>query len=315
MELVFSYEYAPLLGLVLGLMFGITIYSRKMQKARAMRFGNYETLEKVAGGNFLRSGNLLTFVKLAAITSLIVGVSGPQLVQESSVADANYVIAIDSSSSMFTTDIEPTRFEAAKQISQGLIDEMTNETRVGLVSYSGSVDIVSEVSSDLEGIDLSIKNMSIGEEAGTGIGDAVVSSSTLIQNSSAPRRVVLITDGENNVGSSVNESIRFANTHNVSVYTIGLGTDQTGDQYGVIEGNNATRADFANLNEEELQRLSNSTGGESIFVTNNTEVEPGFVGIFEKEVSTDFSTFFIFLGAVLLIVEWVLKSTDFEVIP
>lgn len=315
MELVFSYEYAPLLGLVLGLMFGITIYSRKMQKARAMRFGNYETLEKVAGGNFLRSGNLLTFVKLAAITSLIVGVSGPQLVQESSVADANYVIAIDSSSSMFTTDIEPTRFEAAKQISQGLIDEMTNETRVGLVSYSGSVDIVSEVSSDLEGIDLSIKNMSIGEEAGTGIGDAVVSSSTLIQNSSAPRKVVLITDGENNVGSSVNESIRFANTHNVSVYTIGLGTDQTGDQYGVIEGNNATRADFANLNEEELQRLSNSTGGESIFVTNNTEVEPGFVGIFEKEVSTDFSTFFIFLGAVLLIVEWVLKSTDFEVIP
>lgn len=315
MELVFSYEYAPLLGLVLGLMFGITIYSRKMQKARAMRFGNYETLEKVAGGNFLRSGNLLTFVKLAAITSLIVGVSGPQLVQESSVADANYVIAIDSSSSMFTTDIEPTRFEAAKQISQGLIDEMTNETRVGLVSYSGSVDIVSEVSSDLEGIDLSIKNMSIGEEAGTGIGDAVVSSSTLIQNSSAPRKVVLITDGENNVGSSVNESIRFANTHNVSVYTIGLGTDQTGDQYGVIEGNNATRADFANLNEEELQRLSNSTGGESIFVTNNTEVEPGFVGIFEKEVSTDFSKFFIFLGAVLLIVEWVLKSTDFEVIP
>ena len=315
MELVFSYEYAPLLGLVLGLMFGITIYSRKMQKARAMRFGNYETLEKVAGGNFLRSGNLLTFVKLAAITSLIVGVSGPQLVQESSVADANYVIAIDSSSSMFTTDIEPTRFEAAKQISQGLIDEMTNETRVGLVSYSGSVDIVSEVSSDLEGIDLSIKNMSIGEEAGTGIGDAVVSSSTLIQNSSAPRKVVLITDGENNVGSSVNESIRFANTHNVSVYTIGLGTDQTGDQYGVIEGNNATRADFANLNEGELQRLSNSTGGESIFVTNNTEVEPGFVGIFEKEVSTDFSTFFIFLGAVLLIVEWVLKSTDFEVIP
>lgn len=315
MELVFSYEYAPLLGLILGLMFGITIYSRKMQKARAMRFGNYETLEKVAGGNFLRSSNILTIVKLAAITSLIVGVSGPELVQESSVADASYVLAVDSSSSMFTTDIEPTRFDASKQISQGIVDQMTNQTSVGLVSYSGSVDVVSEVSSDLENIDRSIENLSIGEDAGTAIGDAVISSTTLLQNSSTPRRVVLITDGENNVGSSVNESIRFANTHNVSVYTIGLGTDQSGDQYGVIEGNNATRADFANLNEDELQRLSNNTGGESIFVTNNTEVEPGFVGIREKEVSNDFSTFFIFLGAILLIVEWVLKSTDFEIIP
>ena len=315
MEIVFSYEYAPLLGLILGLMFGITIYSRKMNKARAMRFGNYETLEKVAGGNFLRSSNVLTLVKLAAITSLIVGVSGPQLVQESSVADASYVIAVDSSSSMFTTDIEPTRFDAAKQISRGLTGQMTNETRVGLVSYSGSVDVVSEVSSDIESIDRSIGNLSIGEEAGTAIGDAVVSSSTLLQNSSAPRRVVLITDGENNVGSTVNESIRFANTQNVSVYTIGLGTDQSGDQYGVIQGNNATRADFANLNEDELQRLSNSTGGESVFVTNNTDVDPGFVGISEEEVANDFSTFFIFLGAVLLIVEWFLKSTDFEVIP
>ena len=314
MELVFSYEYAPLLGLILGLMFGITIYSRKMQRARAMRFGNYETLEKVAGGNFLRSSNVLTLVKLAAITSLIVGVSGPQLVQESSVADASYVIAVDSSSSMFTTDIEPTRFDAAKQITQGLIGQMTNETELGLVSYSGSVDVVSEMSG-IEGKSRAVENLSIGEEAGTAIGDAVVSSSTLLQNSSTPRRVVLITDGENNVGSSVNESIRFANTHNVSVYTIGLGTDQSGDQYGVIEGNNATRADFANLNEDELQRLSNSTGGESVFVTNNTEVDPGFVGISGKDVTNDFSTFFIFLGAVLLIVEWFLKSTDFEVIP
>lgn len=287
-EIIFSYEYAPLLGLILGLMFGITIYSRKMQEARAMRFGNYETLEKVAGGNFLRSSNVLTLVKLAAITSLIVGISGPQLVQEASVADASYVIAVDSSSSMFTTDIEPTRFDAAKQISQGLVGQMTNETRVGLVSYSGSVDVVSEVSNDLEGMDRSIRNLSIGEEAGTAIGDAVISSTTLLQNASTPRRVVLITDGENNVGSSVNESIRFANTHNVSVYTIGLGTDQSGDQYGVIGGNNATRADFANLNEDELQRLSNSTGGESVFVTNNTEVDPDFVGISEKEVANDF---------------------------
>ncbi|MFB6193227.1 MAG: VWA domain-containing protein [Candidatus Nanohaloarchaea archaeon] len=315
MDIVFSYQYAPLLGLVLALMFGITIYSRKMQKARAMRFGNYDTLEKVAGGNFLRSSNVLTLVKLGAVTALIIGISGPQVVRTEKVADANYVIAVDSSSSMFTSDIRPTRFAAAKDISLELIEGMTNQSRLGIVSYSGQVNVEAEVSSDLSRMKRIVSNLSIGDTAGTAIGDAVISSSTLLQNGSSPRRVVLITDGENNVGTSINKSIRFANTHNVSIYTIGLGTDKRGRQYGVIKGNNATKADFPNLNVAELRRLSNRTGGRSIFVTNNTDVNPQLVGIKKEKTVQDFSTPFIFLGAVLIIIEWVLKSTDLEILP
>lgn len=315
MEIQFSYQYAPLLGLIIGLLFGITIYSRKMKKARAMKFGNYETLQKVAGGNFLRSSNILALLKLAAITCLIIGVSGPELVRETSVADASYVIAVDSSSSMFTTDIEPTRFQAAKDIATGLVDEMTNQTTLGLVSYSGDVKVVSEPSGDLAEKKRDIRRMEIGDRAGTAIGDAVISSGTLLQNSTTPRRIVLITDGENNVGSGINESIRFANNNNISVYTIGLGKNREGDQYQIINGNNASRADFPNLNEDELERLSNSTGGESVFMTNNTALNPEIVGITNRKTAQDFTTVFIFLGALLLIVEWVLKSTGLEILP
>jgi Ca-activated chloride channel family protein len=315
MQVEFAHQYAGLLGLILGLIIAITLYARQSQRARAMKFGNYETLQKVAGGKFIRSSNILTIVKLLAVTSLIAGISGPHLVQEGRVADASYVMALDSSSSMFTTDIEPTRFDAAKQISRGIIDDMTNETSLGVISYSGSVQTESGISKDLEEKRNAIENITIGESAGTAIGDAVISSGSLLDSQGGNKRVILLTDGANNVGSSINESIRYAGRNNISVYTIGLGTNSEQNQYGIIEGNNSTRADFPNLDVAELNRLSNQTGGKSVFVTESTSIEPEFVGIEREETSTNLSNFFILAGCILLLIEWILKSTGVEVIP
>ncbi len=314
-EVVFANEYAGLLGLVVALLIAITIYTKKMQRARAMKFGNYETLKKVAGENFIQTSYILELIKLGAVSMLILGVSGPQLVQEETVADASYVIALDSSSSMFTTDISPTRFDAAKEISRGLINDMTNNTRLGIVTYSGNVQTESEVSRNLPEKRRVLRNVSIGETAGTAIGDAIISSGTLLENYEK-KRIVLITDGENNVGSSMNESLRYAKNQNISVYTIGLGTNQSQEsQFGTIRGENASRADFPNLNLDQLRRLSNSTGGKSVFVSENTGIQPGFINIQKENVKTDISNLFVFLGCLILITEWALKSTGLEVIP
>lgn len=313
-EIIFTNEYAGILGLVIALLIAITIYTKKLQKARAMKFGNYETLKKVAGESFIQTSYLLEIIKLAGVSMLILGVSGPQLVQEENVADASYVIALDSSSSMFTTDISPTRFDAAKEVSMGLINDMTNNTRLGIVSYSGNVQTESRVSRNLPEKRRALRNVSIGDTAGTAIGDAIISSGTLLEGYEE-KKVVLITDGENNVGSSINELLRYANNQNISIYTIGLGTNNSRSQFGTVRGENASRADFPNLNVDQLRRLSNSTGGESLFVTENSELEPEFVGIVTEDVETDISNLFVFLGCIILIGEWALKSTGLEVIP
>ena len=315
MEIVFANQYAGLLGLILGLLIAVTMYSRQSQRARAMKFGNYDTLQKVAGGKFIRSSNILTILKLAAVTLLIAGVSTPQLVNEQNVADANYVIAIDSSSSMFTTDIEPTRFDAAQQVSQNIIDDMTNETSLGIISYSGSVQTESEVTGNLERERQAVENISIGESAGTAIGNAIISSGSLLSGLEGEKRVILMTDGENNVGSSINESINYAQRQNISIYTIGFGTTEDQDAYGMVQGVNASRADFPNLDVLELNRLANETGGESIILTESQDINPEFVGIEREEVRTNLSNFFIIAGCVLLLIEWILKSTGVEVIP
>ncbi len=315
MEIVFANQYAGLLGLILGLLIAVTMYSRQSKRARAMKFGNYDTLQKVAGGKFIRSSNILTILKLAAVTLLIAGVSTPQLVNEQNVADANYVIAIDSSSSMFTTDIEPTRFDAAQQVSQNIINDMTNETSLGIISYSGSVQTESEVSGNLERERQAIENISIGESAGTAIGNAIISSGSLLSGLKGEKRVILMTDGENNVGSSINESINYAQRQNISIYTIGFGTTEDQDAYGMVEGVNASRADFPNLDVLELNRLANETGGESIILTDSQDIDPEFVGIEREEVRTNLSNFFIIAGCLLLLIEWILKGTGVEVIP
>jgi Ca-activated chloride channel family protein len=299
---------------VIALLIAINIYTKKLQKARAMKFGNYETLKKVSGESFIQTSYLLEIIKLGGVSMLILGVSGPQLVQEENVADASYVIALDSSSSMFTSDISPTRFDSAKDIGTGIIDEMTNNTQLGIISYSGDVNVESEVSPNIGEERRSLRNVTIGDTAGTAIGDAIISSGTLLENQER-KRIVLMTDGENNVGSSINESLRYAQNQNISIYTIGLGTNQSREQFGTVRGENASRADFPNLNVNQLRKLSNQTGGESVFVSENTEIEPEFVGIEREDIETDISNLFVFLGCLFLITEWALKSTGLEVIP
>ena len=124
-----------------------------------------------------------------------------------------------------------------------------------------------------------------------------------------------MTDGENNVGSSINKSINYAQRQNISIYTIGFGTTEDQKDYGMVEGVNASRADFPNLDVLELNRLANETGGESIILTESQDIDPEFVGIRREEVRTNLSNFFIIAGCVLLLIEWILKSTGVEVIP
>ena len=315
-EIVFANDYTPFLGFIVAMLLAITVYSRKMEKARAMKFGNYETLEKVTGGNFLRSSNILLVMKLTAIILVIMGISGPTIVEETSTTNASYVLALDSSSSMFTTDIEPNRFDAAKDISKNILDQMTNQSRIGIVSYAGNVDIVSRPRKGIVENKRSIDRIRIGDEAGTAIGEAVISSGTLFSNNTRSKRIILLTDGKNNVGVSINESISFAERNNISVYTIGLGeTNNSNADYDIVDGENASQADYPNLDTDQLERLSNETGGRSVFVSENTEIDPEFVGISMQPIEHNLANFFIFAGAFLLILEWFLRSTKIEVIP
>ena len=316
-RLIFTDQYANILLLMTGLVLLVFMYGYTKKKERTMKFGNYETLQKVAGGNILRADLLLAVTRVVAISALLIGLSSPVLIQNVQGAETDFVITLDTSASMFTGDVEPNRFEAAKDISRDFVGELGNSSQVGLISYSGDVIEEQGLTNDLSLIRAGIDNVEMGEVPGTATGDAVASSASMLLSSEKNKSVVLVTDGTNNRGQSIEEAAEFASRHNVTVNPIGIGEAdvEDDDEEGLIQGEEATRASFPNLNQDELLLLANQTGGEASFVTSRDGLEAAFIELEEQEVETDISRYFILLAGVLLILDAVYRSTDLEVIP
>lgn len=316
MKIVFESQFTNLLLLLNGLVLLVFFYYRKKEKNRAMKFGNYETLKKVAGKRFLQTDDLMLLTKFIGITALIIGISSPVLVQNENVSEADYAILLDASGSMFTSDIEPTRFEAAKTSASNFVDELPNKSQVGFIKYSGEIEKTVELTSSHARVRDSIENTDLGEAAGTAMGNAITAGVNNLRATKDSRRIILLTDGTNNRGISLENAAQEARNQNVSIYAIGIGEQGNESQeYGILRGRNVTKSESPNLNPEKLRMLANQTSGNVSIVSNRTQLNKAFINIEQRKVRTEFSTFFIILSAFLLVLEWMLKATDLEVLP
>lgn len=315
MQLSFTNQYVSLLFLLNGLVVILFLYSKKKRKKRALKFGNYETLKKIAGKNFLKTSNVLALTRILALTTLIIGISSPVLVQEVSASDSDFVIALDSSASMFTADIEPTRFDAAKEVSGTFIEKASGNTKIGLVAYSGDIEKVVELTEDRENVRAELESVELGETGGTNLAQAIRSSTSILIGNDRPGKIILVTDGQNTGNKSLNDSITYASSHDTPVYAVGIGSSNSSKNFQVIDGENTSQAEFPNLNRGQLERVANTTGGEARFVSNKTGLREAFLDIGTEKTETDLSNYFILLSAALLVFEWLFRSTRFEVLP
>ena len=284
--------------------------AKKRKKQRAMKFGNYETLEKVAGKSFLSSNKIMLLLKMAAITSLILGISSPVLQYQAQATGSDYVIAVDTSSSMLATDLEPTRLEAAKSVSSTFTSQLSNQTEIGSLSFSGRINNKTQIKADKEEVREFISRYEVGAYAGTAIGDAVYTSTNMLINTEENRTLILITDGISNTGRSVNESIQYAQDRQVKINTIGIGESKENEQT-----TNSSEIQYPNLNSSRLRQISNATDGAYSTVTSRKELEDALLNMEETAVDTELSDTLIFLALILLLGEWILGTTRFDVLP
>ena len=284
--------------------------AKKRKKQRAMKFGNYETLEKVAGKSFLSSNKIMLLLKMAAITSLILGISSPVLQYQAQATGSDYVIAVDTSSSMLATDLEPTRLEAAKSVSSTFTSQLSNQTEIGSLSFSGRINNKTQIKADKEEVREFISRYEVGAYAGTAIGDAVYTSTNMLINTEENRTLILITDGISNTGRSVNESIQYAQDRQVKINTIGIGESKENEQT-----TNSSEIQYPNLNSSRLRQISNATDGAYSTVTSRKELEDTLLNMEETTVDTELSDPLIFLALILLLGEWILGTTRFDVLP
>ncbi len=316
MKLTVTDQYAEVWLLLVGLIIVLHLYSRVNNKKRAMKFGNFETLQKVAEGSVLNSNNLLMLVRILAVSSLLVGLSSPQLVQEKTGANSDYVLAIDKSASMFNSDVDPTRFGAATEASKQLVSNSGNQTMIGVISFAGELSREIEPSSNKEAVKSAINSIEMGETAGTATGDAVTAAGSMLLSANHNRTVILFTDGKQNVGQRINESIEFAERHNVTVHAVGIaGNQSTGSESQIIDGNEAERIDLPNLNQTRLQNLAQDTGGKAIFASDSEAMAEEIMNLTERTVKTNISNPFFIAAGILLVLEAFVRTTNFDPIP
>ena len=284
--------------------------SLRYTRRRALKFANYPAIERITGKRILSKNYTLLAIRLTTLCLLVLAVSGTVLWYEGRTSDFDFMLAIDASGSMLATDYAPNRLEAAKNAANLFVDNLPGKSTVGVISFAGVSFIKQKPTSDIEKVKNAIKNISIEIVGGTAIGSAIITSSNLLAESDRAKVLILLTDGQNNVGPSIDTAVDYANGNHLTINTIGIGTEEGG------EFPNLTFV--SRLDPTTLKLISNSTGGKYYEAKNETELENAYKEIAlssTQKLSIDLSLYFLFIAIVLLFVEWGLANTKYRTLP
>lgn len=300
-------QYLWMLGIVPLIIF-IHFYSLKYGRRQALKFANFEAIKKVTGESIVSKNVLLLLMRVSAVVFLILAVSGTVLWYTGSSSKYDIVLAIDSSSSMLAEDYVPHRLGAAKSAAQMFLDSVPGEVGMGVVSFSGASFIEQVVTNDMELVRQTIGDIEVSKLGGTDIGQAVITSANLVTGEK-PGVIVVVTDGQDNVGIPVADAIEYVKSETIMVHTIGVGTPEGGQ----ISGLEAT----FRLDEPTLQKLAAETGGKYFRPTSSEELVRVFEDISEirdRPLSRDISVYLLILALFFLFVEWGLIATRYAIV-
>ncbi len=290
-------------------------YFLKRSKTKAMKFANYETLKRIKGERLLTSNLTHLTLRCIIVLLLVISLSGASFNYLTQVSEYDFVLAIDSSPSMTTADLEPSRFEAAKDFSTEFVNALPIDTGVGLVSFGGVTYIEQPITNSKTEVRSSLINMGIAPAGGTDFSNAVITSTNLLQSSNNSKAILLISDGLGTVSPIVRDSIaevtRYALDNNVVVHSITLGT-RSGPVGFLPEYYGLTAA----YETEHMRRIAEDTGG-LFFHASDVNSLSGVIEEFDFENFEGYATinlafFSLIVSLLFLFVDWVLVNTAYR---
>ena len=240
----------------------LDLHFEKKKKKDIIPFGNVEVLieaiAKIKKIDFLR--HLPLILKTLLLCTVIFALARPTTTIYTPVRDTKVILLVDVSISMEAQDIEPDRITAAKEAAKQFIKDLPKGIQIGLGLFSGNARII--VNPTLE----KIKAISVLDklnarklEPGTAIGDAILAGTESLvfddnfKNKIKNNRIlVLVTDGEANVGTDPLFAAVQAKANYITIQAIGIGNPLG----TIISGGILTR-----LDEFTLKEIASLTGG------------------------------------------------------
>ena len=290
----------------------------------AMRFTNLDLLANVVDASPRWRRHVPPAVFLAALAALVVAVARPQMAMDVPEERATVVLAMDVSTSMEATDVQPSRLVAAQKAAATFLDKVPDELRVGLVTFSGTAQVVVAPTNEHQQVRDALGVLQ--PDGGTAIGDAIQISSGLGSRTDLaaagtekdPVVVLLLSDGEPSPETlDPIQAAQEANDRGVKVFTVALGTD---------EGTVTLTDEFGNEqvipvppDRETLSQVAETTGAQFFDAPTEQALEQVYASLGSKIGTTteerDVSYLFAAGGAALLLVAGGLSLAWFSRLP
>jgi Ca-activated chloride channel family protein len=301
------------LWFLLGIPIIIAIHIQSLNKARfnAIKFANFDAIHRIVGRKQVLSKNIsLLAIRCSSLVLIVLAMTGVSVWYTGFGSAADFVLAIDTSSSMTIKDFSPDRISSAKTAAKQFVDEAPPNSKIGVVSFSGSPFVEQNLNDNRITSKKTIDDIFVSATGGTNIGDAIVTSVNSLLESNNTRVIVLLTDGQTNIGTTIDDATKYANQYGVVVHTIGIGTEEG----GVLEGTDLVLS----LNEQDLVRIAMETKGQYFRATSSDVLTYSYgeiAKLTEQKIRKGFSMIFTLLAFVLLLVEWFLINTKYRTIP
>lgn len=315
--------YLLLLIPVLG---GIYLLSKKNLQKRIIQFGQPALISKLINGHF--SENNVLVLTIGAILCLIIAAANPQYglkKDKVKVNKSDIFIALDISNSMNATDISPSRLEKLKRFASQLIESRKGD-QLGLILFAGGAYLQMPLTLDYAAADLFARsaNTDMAGSQGTAIGDAIDLAMRSAKEKNQ-RALIIISDGEDHDEDAIQMAEK-ATEAGWSVFTVGAGTPEG----GYIPVINAGREEFKMddegnpvktvLNKDLLQKIADAGKGQFYLLNDKTtdiisdlntkidQLQKHAVEVRSYSEYRSFYQYFLIAGIFLLLISYFMVS-------
>ena len=226
------------------------IWRLRRRRPSGARYSSLALIREAQPGTSRIRRHLPFVLFVGAVAALVVGLARPVAIVTVPANQTTILLAIDVSRSMCSSDIPPTRLQAAEAAAAGFVEHLGSTTQIGLVAFSGFAQEVQAPTTDTESLLDALRSLTTGRRTAVGSGilagidaiaeiDPSVARSTNVNTPGiaptpvapgayAPDIIVLLTDGASNAGPDPAEAAQQAADRGIRVYTIGFGTASGG---------------------------------------------------------------------------------------
>ncbi|MFI7611607.1 VWA domain-containing protein [Nonomuraea terrae] len=235
----FAWPWSLLSVLVIPLILAIRWWALRRRRRAAVRVTSMALVRSALPGRTRWTRKIPPALLITGLALLAVGAARPQASVPVPQTSATILLALDTSGSMCSTDVDPNRITAAKKAAAEFIESQRGGPRIGLVTFAGTAGLLVPPTDDTESLIEALDGLTVAR--GTAIGQAMLTSIDAIAEvdpSVAPTganpggrgegyagaAIVVLTDGANTQGVDPQTAAQEAALRRVRVFTIGFGT-------------------------------------------------------------------------------------------